>query len=41
VLNVVGRGADAAAARSVAYEALGFLAWPGMHHRTDIAAAAP
>ena len=37
VLNVVGRGADAAAARAVAYEAMGHLSWPGMHHRTDIA----
>lgn len=37
VLNVVGRGADAAAARAVAYEAMGHIRWPGMHHRTDIA----
>lgn len=37
VLNVVGRGPDAAAARAVAYEALGHVHWPGMHHRTDIA----
>jgi phosphoribosylamine--glycine ligase len=37
VLNVVGRGVDAAAARAVAYEALGHVRWPGMHHRTDIA----
>jgi phosphoribosylamine--glycine ligase len=37
VLNVVGRGPDAAAARAVAYEALGHVAWRGMHHRTDIA----
>jgi phosphoribosylamine--glycine ligase len=38
VLNVVGVGPDAAAARSVAYDALGRIAWPGEHHRTDIAA---
>jgi phosphoribosylamine--glycine ligase len=38
VLNVVGRGVDAAAARAVAYEALGHVSWPGEHHRTDIAA---
>ncbi|MEZ5183072.1 MAG: phosphoribosylamine--glycine ligase [Acidimicrobiales bacterium] len=38
VLNVVGTGADAAAARAVAYEALGCISWPGEHHRTDIAA---
>jgi phosphoribosylamine--glycine ligase len=37
VLNVVGRGSDLAAARAVAYEALGHLSWPGIHHRTDIA----
>jgi phosphoribosylamine--glycine ligase len=37
VLNVVGRGPDLAAARSIAYEALGHLRWPGIHHRTDIA----
>ncbi len=37
VLDVMGRGPDAAAARAVAYEALGHLSWPGMHHRTDIA----
>lgn len=38
VLNVVGRGPDAAAARAVAYEAIGHLSWPGEHHRSDIAA---
>ncbi|MGI8940004.1 MAG: phosphoribosylamine--glycine ligase [Iamia sp.] len=38
VLNVVGRGPDAASARARAYEALGRISWPGMHHRTDIAA---
>ena len=37
VLNVVGRGPDLAAARAVAYEALGHISWPGIHHRTDIA----
>jgi len=40
VLNVIGRGPDLAAARAVAYEALGRLSWPGEHHRTDIAASA-
>ena len=40
VLNVLGTGADLAAARAVAYEALGHISWPGLHHRTDIAAAA-
>jgi phosphoribosylamine--glycine ligase len=38
VLNVVGRGPDVATARARAYEAVGHLSWPGMHHRTDIAA---
>jgi phosphoribosylamine--glycine ligase len=37
VLNVIGRGPDLAAARSIAYESLSHLAWPGLHHRTDIA----
>jgi phosphoribosylamine---glycine ligase len=37
VLNVIGQGHDVAAARAVAYEAVGHLSWPGMHHRTDIA----
>ncbi len=41
VLNVVGRGPDVAAARARAYEAVGQLSWPGLHHRTDIAAAPP
>ncbi len=40
VLNVVGRGADAAAARSAAYEGVAQLSWPGLHHRSDIAAGA-
>lgn len=38
VLNVVGRGPDPATARARAYEAIGLLSWPGLHHRTDIAA---
>ena len=37
VLDVVGQGPDLATARGRAYESLGHLAWPGMHHRTDIA----
>ncbi len=37
VLNVIGRGPDAAVARSRAYEAIGHIRWPGEHHRTDIA----
>jgi phosphoribosylamine--glycine ligase len=37
VLNVIGRGPDVSRARARAYEAVGCLAWPGMHHRTDIA----
>jgi phosphoribosylamine--glycine ligase len=37
VLDVVGRGPDVSTARARAYEALGHLSWPGMHHRTDIA----
>ncbi len=39
VLNVVGTGSDASAARSKAYEGVDRLAWPGEHHRSDIAAA--
>jgi len=39
VLNVCGRGPDAAAARDRAYEAVRQLSWPGMTYRTDIAAA--
>ena len=38
VLDVVGRGPDAATARERAYRALGLISWPGMHARTDIAA---
>jgi len=37
VLDVVGRGADLAAARSVAYDGVSRIRWPGMHHRSDIA----
>ncbi len=38
VLDVVGRGPDVASARARAYAALEQVTWPGMHHRTDIAA---
>ena len=38
VLDVVGRGPDAATARARAYAGVACLSWPGMHHRTDIAA---
>jgi phosphoribosylamine--glycine ligase len=37
VLDLVGRGPDVSTARARAYEALGHVSWPGMHHRTDIA----
>ena len=37
MLNVIGRGADLAEARDVAYASIGQLHWPGIHHRTDIA----
>ncbi|MDP1821525.1 MAG: phosphoribosylamine--glycine ligase [Acidimicrobiales bacterium] len=37
VLDVVGTGPDIGAARVCAYEALARIAWPGRHHRTDIA----
>ena len=40
VLAVTGIGPDLAAARSRAYAAVGEISWPGMHYRTDIAAAA-
>ncbi len=40
VLAVTGRGADVAAARSVAYAAVDCIAWPGKTIRTDIAATA-
>lgn len=38
VLDVVGRGPDAASARRQAYRALSAISWPGLHHRTDIGA---
>jgi len=41
VLNVVGRGPDAASARQRAYAAMAHVHWPGIHYRTDIAAARP
>jgi phosphoribosylamine--glycine ligase len=40
VLNVVGTGADLAAARAAAYEAVGRIQMRGMRYRTDIAAKA-
>jgi len=40
VANVVGQGPDVSTARARAYQALGHLSWPGLHHRSDIAAAA-
>jgi phosphoribosylamine---glycine ligase len=40
VLDVVGRGPDVPTARARAYRALGRLSWPGLHHRSDIAAEA-
>jgi phosphoribosylamine--glycine ligase len=40
VLAVTGVGADIAAARARAYAGVERLSWPGMHHRTDIAANA-
>jgi phosphoribosylamine--glycine ligase len=40
VLDVVGRGPDAATARERAYRSMACLRWPGLHHRTDIAAPA-
>ncbi len=39
VLAVVGLGDTVPAARATAYDAVGRITWPGMHHRTDIAAA--
>jgi phosphoribosylamine--glycine ligase len=41
VLNVVGVGADIAAARKTVYEAVGKIRMRGAHYRTDIAAAPP
>jgi phosphoribosylamine--glycine ligase len=40
VLAVTGQGDDLREARERAYEAVGRIAWPGMHHRTDIASRA-
>jgi phosphoribosylamine--glycine ligase len=40
VLDVVGRGSTAVEARRCAYRAVAELWWPGLHHRTDIAAQA-
>ncbi|MGK2947066.1 MAG: phosphoribosylamine--glycine ligase [Acidimicrobiales bacterium] len=38
VLAVVGSGPDVSTARDRAYDAVGCLSWPGLHHRSDIAA---
>jgi phosphoribosylamine--glycine ligase len=40
VLAVTGQGPDLASARRRAYDAVGHITWPGMHHRNDIASAA-
>ncbi len=40
VLNVCGRGATLAEARARAYDGVARISWPGMYHRSDIAAAA-
>jgi phosphoribosylamine--glycine ligase len=40
VLAVTGQGPDLASARARAYDAVGHISWPGMHHRNDIASAA-
>ena len=37
VIEVVGRGPDLSIARARAYDAVGRLSWPGLHHRSDIA----
>ena len=39
VLAVTGQGPDLASARERAYNAVGHISWPGMHHRNDIASA--
>jgi phosphoribosylamine--glycine ligase len=39
VLAVTGQGIDLGVARDRAYEAVGHIHWPGMHHRDDIASA--
>ena len=41
VLAVTALGADVGAARSRAYEAVAKISWPGLQHRSDIAAAVP
>lgn len=38
VLYVCGTAADIEQARAMAYQGVGRLGWPGMHHRSDIAA---
>jgi phosphoribosylamine--glycine ligase len=40
VLDVTGMGPDLSTARSRAYQAVACISWPGMHVRSDIAAAA-
>jgi phosphoribosylamine--glycine ligase len=40
ILNVTAVAPTIGEARSRAYEAVGRITWPGMHHRTDIAASA-
>jgi phosphoribosylamine--glycine ligase len=40
VLAVTALGSSLAEARSRAYAAVGAISWPGMHHRSDIAATA-
>ena len=40
VLAVTGVAGDLGAARDLAYAAVGRLAWPGLHHRSDIGADA-
>ena len=40
VLAVTGRGPDLAAARTLAYDGVAEISWPGMQVRSDIAAAA-
>jgi phosphoribosylamine--glycine ligase len=37
VLNVTALASTIGEARDRAYEAVGRISWPGMHHRTDIA----
>ncbi|HTN99932.1 MAG TPA: phosphoribosylamine--glycine ligase [Microthrixaceae bacterium] len=38
VLNVTAGGATVAEARQLAYQAVDLISWPGMYHRSDIAA---